>query len=99
MARLFTGEPADCPCWRDAAAPCPAQARRAFRRERSATLANAPAFERDHLARQQWQLGGFWNLLGNPEQPLATFHLLPHFLQVDTGGDPKHHEVVEQIGA
>src|SRR5215831_15237319 len=73
----------------------------------SAPLADPAAVERDDLAPRRSVgalprrsvralLGKF---LGNPQQPLAAFHLHPHVLGMDAGGDPEHDEIVEKVGA
>src|SRR6266567_8369326 len=73
----------------------------------SAPLADPAAVERDDLAARRSVgalprrsvralLGKF---LGNPQQLFAAFHLHPHVLGMDAGGDPEHDEIVEKVGA
>src|SRR5262249_50388437 len=74
---------------------------------RSAPLAHPAAVERDDLAARR-SVGALprrsvsallGKLLGNPQQTLAALHLHPHVLGMNAGGDPKHREVVEKVGA
>jgi hypothetical protein len=39
------------------------------------------------------------HLLGDAEQPLPPIHLSPDVIGFDAGGDPQHHEIVDEIGA
>src|SRR5262245_21589967 len=114
MAGLLSGEAGDCPSaevrasrlgsWmesvrRIARAPAIGGA--------SAPLAHPAAVERDDLAPRR-SVGALprrsvsallGKLLGNPQQPLPALHLHPHALGMNAGGDPKHREIVEKVGA
>src|SRR6266851_7397334 len=66
---------------------------------RSAPFTGAAAIERDDLAPRRRVQAILRQLLRDAQQPLATLHLRPHVLGMDVGGHPKHHEVIEEVGA
>src|SRR5262244_1239184 len=113
MASLLSGEAGDCPSAGVRGQTSRILDDKASARSRvggaiggaSAPLAHPAAVERDDLAarrsvralRQRSVRTLLGKFLGNPQQPLAALHLHPYVLGMDAGGDPKHHEIVEEV--
>src|SRR5581483_1567644 len=64
-----------------------------------APLADAAALERNHLARQLGVAALLRELLGYAHQALAPLHFLPDFLRLDSGRDPEHDQIVDEVRA
>src|SRR5262249_23486977 len=114
MADLLSGEAGDCPSaeFGDRRLGSWMESVRRIAPGRAIGGASAPsahlaAVERNDLAARRSvgtlprrSVGALLGkLLGNPQQPLPALHLHPHVLGMDAGGDPKHREIVEKVGA
>src|SRR5271170_3529155 len=66
---------------------------------RSASLARTAAFEHDDFATRKIFRQLLGDFFGNAKESLAAVHFLPDILWTDTGGDPQHHQIIDEIGA
>ena len=65
----------------------------------STALADAPGLQRDNFTPRRRPNQIFWHFFCNAEHQLAAAHFGPDILWTYTGVNPKHHEIVKQVGA